>query len=90
MKPAYLFVPNDGYKLEKKVFLRCFWSIWRSFAWNFSSTSKMTFRSSTVLQHALLTSLHASAPLSSSFDNFDWIKSATSDDQFLKFTFNFN
>lgn len=48
----------------------------------------MTFRSSTVLQHALLTSLHASAPLSSSFDNFDWIKSATSDDQFLKFTFN--
>lgn len=90
MKPAYLFVPNDEYKLEKKVFLRCFWSIWRSFAWNFSSTSKMTFRSSTVLQHALLTSLHASAPLSSSFDNFDWIKSATSDDQFLKFTFNFN
>lgn len=89
IKVAHLFVPNYVYVFQilKKVFLRFFWLTWSSFAWNSSSPSKTTFKSSTVFQHAFWISLHASAPTKLSFDKFDWIKSATSDDQFLKFTF---
>lgn len=75
------------YKLEKEVILRFFWSTWRSFAWNSLSLSKTTFKSSTVFRHAFLVSLHASAPFNFSFDNFDLMKSAKSDDQFLKLYF---